>query len=63
LNVQLSRLFELPGRWVRVEQRLAVALMQFVPSGPTRRRGERFKDVNHGTMIGKSLLACQEHMT
>src|SRR5262249_43536922 len=46
-----------PGAYL--EQRLSVALMQFVQDGPTRRCGECFKDIGHGTMIGKSLLACQ----
>src|SRR5262245_64290849 len=46
-----------PG--TELEQRLSVSFLQFVENGPTRRCGERLKDIGHGTMIGKSLLACQ----
>ena len=43
----------------QLEQRLPVAVAEFVEDVPPCGVGQRLEDITHGSMIGKRLLACQ----
>jgi len=47
----------------QLEKRLAVTLVEFVQDGAPRGSNEGFEEVRHGSIIGKSVLACQARVS